>query len=95
VSWIRETLIGEGKIAPGDLDLLWVVDDPDEVVRLIQEAHRNGQAFEPAVARDGNRAPAPGRGGLARPHPDGAAPGLAARKRGGDRAATGPAALPD
>jgi uncharacterized protein (TIGR00730 family) len=52
VSWIRGTLVAQGKVSAEDVDLMQVVDDPDEVVRLIQEAHRNGQAFEPAVPRD-------------------------------------------
>jgi uncharacterized protein (TIGR00730 family) len=81
VSWIRSTLVSEGKIAADDLDLLQIVDEPDEVVRLIQEAHRNGQAFEPAVPRNGDAQPAPdGR------MPDHAVPRPAAREQ---------AALPD
>ncbi len=53
VSWIRGTLAAQGKISLPDADLLRVCDDPAEVVRVIQEAHRNGQAFESAVGRDG------------------------------------------
>jgi uncharacterized protein (TIGR00730 family) len=39
VSWIRDTVLAGGKISPGDEDLLTVVDDPAEVVRVIQQAH--------------------------------------------------------
>ncbi|HUY44513.1 MAG TPA: TIGR00730 family Rossman fold protein [Streptosporangiaceae bacterium] len=39
VSWIRETVLDGGKITPGDDDLLTVVDDPAEVVRIIRHAH--------------------------------------------------------
>jgi uncharacterized protein (TIGR00730 family) len=66
VSWLRATMAAEGKIDPEDVDLLQVVDDPAQVVEIIQEAHRNGQAFEPAVSRNatgGNRTrpgPVPG-----------------------------------
>jgi uncharacterized protein (TIGR00730 family) len=42
LSWLREVAAGEGKISPGDLDLLSVADDPDEVVRIIRTAHGNG-----------------------------------------------------
>ena len=52
VSWIRGTLVAQDKVTAGDADLLQVVDDPEEVIRVIQEAHSNGQAFEPAVTRE-------------------------------------------
>jgi predicted Rossmann-fold nucleotide-binding protein len=40
---------GQGKIAPADLDLLSVADDPDEVVRIIRAAHQNGGPLAPSV----------------------------------------------
>jgi uncharacterized protein (TIGR00730 family) len=70
ISWIRSTLVAGGKISPQDVDLLQVVDDPDEVVRLIQEAHRNGQAFEPAVSREGETRPEAPTDGETRPAAD-------------------------
>jgi hypothetical protein len=42
ISWIRETVLAAGEISAGDLDLLTVVDDPGEVVRIITEAHAAG-----------------------------------------------------
>jgi len=33
--WTRERLVGEGMIAPGDLDLFRVTDDPDEACDLV------------------------------------------------------------
>jgi uncharacterized protein (TIGR00730 family) len=36
LEWSREHLIGEGLIKPGDLDLLRVTDDPDEVVQIVR-----------------------------------------------------------
>jgi hypothetical protein len=44
LSWIQETVLASGNIAAGDEELITVEDDPDEVIRLIQEAHaqRNG-----------------------------------------------------
>jgi len=68
ISWIRETLVAEGKVDAEDLDLLQVADDPAEVVQLIQEAHRNGKAFEPRVPREAAPAgtePGPPDGGRA------------------------------
>jgi uncharacterized protein (TIGR00730 family) len=35
VDWVRERLLAEGKISPGDVDLLHVTDDLDEVVELL------------------------------------------------------------
>jgi uncharacterized protein (TIGR00730 family) len=42
LSWLRDTVGGQGKIFAADLDLLSIADDPDEVVRIITAAHRNG-----------------------------------------------------
>jgi uncharacterized protein (TIGR00730 family) len=47
LDWLRERVLGEGKIDDGDLDLISVTDDPHEVVRiLLSAAHR--QARRPA-----------------------------------------------
>jgi uncharacterized protein (TIGR00730 family) len=48
LSWLRDVVAGEGKIWPGDLDLLSVADDPDEVVRIIRTAHGDRAAAGPA-----------------------------------------------
>jgi uncharacterized protein (TIGR00730 family) len=45
--WMRERLAAEGKIAPTDVELLEVSDDPDEVVELVR-AGAQGQGLEPA-----------------------------------------------
>ena len=42
VAWLRTTMAGEGKISPEDLELFHVTDDPDEVVRIIRQAHQDG-----------------------------------------------------
>ena len=45
IEWIRNRLLGEGKISPGDMDLLTVTDDPIEVRdRLMSAAHRQARA---------------------------------------------------
>jgi uncharacterized protein (TIGR00730 family) len=38
VDWLRERVLAEGLISPGDEDLLTVTDDLDEVVRICAEA---------------------------------------------------------
>jgi uncharacterized protein (TIGR00730 family) len=44
VDWMRERLAGEGKIAPEDLDLFQVTDEPAKVLELVQQAvHRQAR----------------------------------------------------
>ena len=38
VSWMQQTLLAEGKISVGDLDLLRVTDDVDEVLKIVTES---------------------------------------------------------
>lgn len=40
--WVRHTMLSEGKIAPADLDLLFVTDFPDEACNIIVQS-TNGQ----------------------------------------------------
>jgi uncharacterized protein (TIGR00730 family) len=45
IQWLRDRVLAEGKISPGDLDLLTVTDDPAEVrERLMSAAHRQARA---------------------------------------------------
>ena len=46
LDWFRERLVSEGMIAPGDLDLLQVIDEPEQVVDAIFK-HYEGRGFEP------------------------------------------------
>jgi uncharacterized protein (TIGR00730 family) len=39
VDWMKTTMLAEGKIGPAELALLHVADDPDEVVKIITDAH--------------------------------------------------------
>ena len=48
LSWLRETVSRQGKISVADLDLVSIADDPDDVVRIITAAHRNGTDGGPA-----------------------------------------------
>jgi len=51
LSWMRDTVAGQGKISPGDLDLLYIADEPEDVVRIIRAAHTNGEHLGSAAAR--------------------------------------------
>jgi uncharacterized protein (TIGR00730 family) len=54
LSWLRETVVGQGKVTAADLDLLSIADEPEEVVRIIRAAHSNGGALgSPVPAVDG------------------------------------------
>ncbi len=37
--WLHETMLAEGKISPGDAELLRLSDDPHEICRLVREAY--------------------------------------------------------
>jgi len=37
VDWLKNAMVAEGKIAREDLDLIQILDDPEEVVRHIQK----------------------------------------------------------
>jgi predicted Rossmann-fold nucleotide-binding protein len=52
IGWMREHLLAQGTINPGDLELFTIEDDPDRVVELLLDFHRK----HPALAL---RPPAP------------------------------------
>jgi len=41
LTWLRDTVLAEGKIKPVDLDMLQLTDDVDEAVRLVSEAREH------------------------------------------------------
>lgn len=47
VDWIRARLVAEKMIAPGDIDLLQVTDDPKQVIEIIRDAAR--RKIDPAA----------------------------------------------
>lgn len=47
LDWMREQLAGNGMIDTADLELMKVVDDPDEIVKIIFE-HYGTRGFEPS-----------------------------------------------
>jgi uncharacterized protein (TIGR00730 family) len=52
ISWIHDTMLAQGNVSAADPQLFQVADDPDEVVRIITDAHRSngiaGTGGEPA-----------------------------------------------
>jgi uncharacterized protein (TIGR00730 family) len=49
ITWLRDTVIADGKISPHDLDLLQVTDDVDEAVRIMVEAAAHRQSLSPGA----------------------------------------------
>jgi uncharacterized protein (TIGR00730 family) len=37
IDWLKNTLLREGKLLPEDIDLIQVIDDPEEAVKHIQK----------------------------------------------------------
>jgi uncharacterized protein (TIGR00730 family) len=37
IEWLKNTMLEEGKISPADMDLIQIVDEPEEVVKLIKK----------------------------------------------------------
>ena len=48
IDWFENSLIKEGTINPGDLDLFQIIDDPKEVVAAIFK-HYEHRGFEPTA----------------------------------------------
>jgi len=47
--WVRASLIGEGMISPGDIDLIHIIDKPEDVVEAIF-SHYEKRGFTPSLA---------------------------------------------
>jgi uncharacterized protein (TIGR00730 family) len=45
LDWMRDRLVAEGMIQPGDVDLIAVTDDPAEVIRIVRKAGRRRAAL--------------------------------------------------
>jgi predicted Rossmann-fold nucleotide-binding protein len=37
IEWLRETMLREGKMSEEDLDIIRVIDEPDQVVKHIRK----------------------------------------------------------
>jgi uncharacterized protein (TIGR00730 family) len=49
LEWFNVELLADGMIAPGDIALLHVTDDPDEAVRIVLESYEKRCAENPAA----------------------------------------------
>jgi uncharacterized protein (TIGR00730 family) len=47
VDWVRNTVLAEGKVSPGDLEIFRVTDDVDEAVGIMAEAREQRQSPAP------------------------------------------------
>jgi uncharacterized protein (TIGR00730 family) len=57
LAWIKATLVGEGMIAPEDVDLIQVTDDPKQVIEIVREfaKGRDAAAADAAPTEMGSR----------------------------------------
>jgi uncharacterized protein (TIGR00730 family) len=39
LDWLKTTMLAEGKISPDELTLVQIADEPDEIVKIIKDAH--------------------------------------------------------
>jgi uncharacterized protein (TIGR00730 family) len=53
LAWLKEKVLAVGNIHPDELDLVTVVDDPVEVVRIIKKAHAEAGFDLPRTSADG------------------------------------------
>jgi uncharacterized protein (TIGR00730 family) len=44
IDWLRDRMLAEGKISPGDMELFTITDDVEEAVRVILERHAQRQS---------------------------------------------------
>jgi uncharacterized protein (TIGR00730 family) len=47
VSWVKDTVLAEGKVSPGDLEMFRVTDDVDEAVQIMVEARDERASLAP------------------------------------------------
>jgi uncharacterized protein (TIGR00730 family) len=46
ISWLREHMLGSGKISAEDINLLWCADSPEEICRLVVDAYEENRRQE-------------------------------------------------
>jgi predicted Rossmann-fold nucleotide-binding protein len=37
LDWIKEVVLKEGKISPSDLEILQLIDEPEEMIKIIKK----------------------------------------------------------
>jgi uncharacterized protein (TIGR00730 family) len=51
LEWLRAHALADGRISPGDLDMLHQVEDPAEVCEIVQAAHARQRAYGASAPR--------------------------------------------
>jgi uncharacterized protein (TIGR00730 family) len=51
LDWLRERALADGRISPGDLELLHVVDDPEEVCEIAEKARAHQRREAESIER--------------------------------------------
>ena len=52
VTWLRERVLADGNVHAGEFELLTIVDDPEEVVKVITKAHAEADFLTPRSVND-------------------------------------------
>src|SRR5579863_6163481 len=52
VTWLREKVLAEGKVYARELELFTIVDEPEEVVKVITKAHAEADFLTPGSGTD-------------------------------------------
>jgi uncharacterized protein (TIGR00730 family) len=52
LTWLREKVLAEGKVHAEELELIKVVDEPEEVVKIITKAHAKADFVAPVPGTD-------------------------------------------
>jgi hypothetical protein len=52
VTWLREKVLAEGKVHAEELELIKVVDEPEEAVKIITKAHAEADFMPPVPGTD-------------------------------------------
>lgn len=52
ISWLKETVLPDGKISPADIDLLKIVDSPQQVLEIIRETQQEMNESSPQRQRE-------------------------------------------
>lgn len=60
LDWLRERMLSEGKISPGDLDLMKVTDSPEEAVQIILDSYDTSWGGSGLGPEGAGLAPPPG-----------------------------------
>ena len=55
IDWLKATVLSHGSISPEDIDLIHIVDDPEEVSDIILRRYRDRTSAVPQDRRDRSR----------------------------------------